>query len=111
MSRVYLVFKAYSSYDELVGVCATSDIADMLKNKLESCYDTSISEDTYWEIEDSYWFDNPEAESLDFDVMHERNPQYTSDELKQAHNVYTNDFKRIYIREENVIEDGCQIFI
>lgn len=102
-NKVYLVYKEFDTETVLVSVCATSEIADIIKNRIEESYSTNIPEDVFCDVESEFYDLYPDAIKLDYDEMNKINPLYTAKEYQEADN-YSEIPIDVYILEMDLID-------
>lgn len=109
-SKVYVVVEYggqwEDSWEHIVGVCSTSELADKLKAKVEEAHNKSckITEEEWCSINEAifHWEeDHEEFETIVDGVKFLFPDQYTDEDIQDAINKYDNydDYCGVYIKE------------
>lgn len=116
MNKAYLVIESsseyYKSFEKIIGVCTTPEIADALKESVEQKNNelsTSITEEEWGMLYETL-MDNDDV--IDFSDVPEGIaklfPEYSIEDIKNASLIYEYD-RNIYIEEVDVYNDITQI--
>lgn len=114
MNKVYVVTKYGGEYEDswehIVGVCSTPEVADYLKAKVEESYSTSITESKWDEMWDAV--NDTTIEDLDsYEIMHKLFPEYSYEEILDAKNTYDDywGYRGVYIQEVDFYDKQSDI--
>lgn len=96
-NKVYVVVEYGGQYEDswehIVGVCSTPEVADSLKASIEYAYDPAnyeISQDTWYKMMDRLC--EAEEDGLEYEneieVLHELFPEYSKKDIEEAKMLY-----------------------
>lgn len=113
MKKCFVVSSYGDEYEDrwerVEGVCATNELAEILKNKIEeeNCAKSSIPKEIFRDMWEQYLESEEWDERLDEEeILHEMFPEYSIEDIQSAIDTYIGDnsFSGVSIQEINFYE-------